>query len=151
MSDVMTFSKRTAAGLEEVLRTLLLDSENKIPSDRLRIVGALAEGAIIEQGSNANGEYTRFASGLQICRGTIYYNGLNTAEKYNSVSFTFPAVFVGEATVTALATSFPGAAGTFITGTATTIGAQVNFLCFDGARPSVTNLTFRWLVIGKWK
>ena len=52
MSDVMTFSKRTAAGLEEVLRTLLLDSENKVPADRLRIVGALSAGAIIEQGKN---------------------------------------------------------------------------------------------------
>ena len=50
MSDVMTFSKRTAAGLEEVLRTLLLDSENKVPADRLRIVGALSEGYIIESG-----------------------------------------------------------------------------------------------------
>ncbi len=55
MSDVMTFSKRTAAGLEEVFRTLLLDSENKVPAERLRIVGALADGAIIESGSNANG------------------------------------------------------------------------------------------------
>ena len=40
MSDVMTFSKRTAAGLEEVLRTLLLDAESKVPSDRLRISSA---------------------------------------------------------------------------------------------------------------
>ena len=67
MSDVMTFSKRTAAGLEEVLRTLLLDSENKVPAERLRIVGALSDGAIIESGANANGEYTRWADGTQIC------------------------------------------------------------------------------------
>ena len=67
MSDVMTFSKRTAAGLEEVLRTLLLDSENKVPAERLRIVGAIADGAIIEQGSNANGDWIRFSNGLQIC------------------------------------------------------------------------------------
>lgn len=59
MSDVMTFSKRTAAGLEEVLRTLLLDSENKVPAERLRIVGALAEGAIIESSVNANGYYIK--------------------------------------------------------------------------------------------
>ena len=35
MSNVMTISKRTASGLEEVLRTLLLDSDNKVPADRL--------------------------------------------------------------------------------------------------------------------
>ena len=151
MSDVLEILKRGDNSLEALLRAVLLDSDNKVPAERLRIVGALSGGNIIERGSNANGEYVRFADGTQICRGTIYYNGLDTTEDYNSVPITFPAVFVGEATVTALAISFPGVAGTFITGSATTIGAQVNFLCFDGARPSVTNLTFRWLAIGKWK
>lgn len=67
MSNVMTISKRAASGLEEVLRTLLLDSENKVPSERLRIVGALSEGSIIEDGSNANGYWARYADGTQIC------------------------------------------------------------------------------------
>ena len=98
MSDVMTFSKRTAAGLEEVLRTLLLDSENKVPADRLRIVGALADGAIIEQGSNANGEYVRFANGLQICMSTIALTGMNRTPDqsiWDAGQYTPPAAFVG--------------------------------------------------------
>ena len=109
MSDVMTFSKRTAAGLEEVLRTLLLDSENKVPAERLRIVGALSDGAIIEQGSNANGEYVRFANGLQICQKTFSstegtFSGtieITTHSNgwYNSpqVQWTFPASFASNA------------------------------------------------------
>lgn len=31
------------------------------------VVGSMASGAIIERGSNANGEYVRFADGTQIC------------------------------------------------------------------------------------
>ena len=98
MSDVMTFSKRTAAGLEEVLRTLLLDAESKVPADRLRIVGALSEGAIIEQGENANGEYVRFANGLQICMSTIQLTDIDNPEKqevWRASSYISPAAFVG--------------------------------------------------------
>ena len=97
MSDVMTFSKRTAAGLEEVLRTLLLDSENKVPAERLRIVGALSDGAIIESGANANGEYTRWADGTQICCGyrTFYpvSNTTGTALTNDTVFYTIPIIF----------------------------------------------------------
>ena len=98
MSNVMTISKRNAAGLEEVLRTLLLDSDNKVPAERLRIVGALAEGAIIESGSNANGEYVRFANGLQICMSTISLTGLDVAPDetvFQKSQYTPPAAFIG--------------------------------------------------------
>ena len=67
MSDVLEILKRGDSGLDALLRAVLLDSENKVPADRLRIVGALADGAIIEQGSNANGEYIRWADGTQVC------------------------------------------------------------------------------------
>ena len=101
MSDVMTFSKRTAAGLEEVLRTLLLDSENKVPAERLRIVGALAEGAIIESSVNANGYYIKFANGMQICCGYRTFRpvsnttgtALTNDTAFYTVPITFPAAF----------------------------------------------------------
>ena len=95
MSDVMTFSKRTAAGLEEVLRTLLLDSENKVPAERLRIVGALSEGAVIERGSNSNGEWVRFADGMQVCRVNDYV----TTPSGDIHTWTFPAAFVSNPAV----------------------------------------------------
>ncbi|MNY07890.1 hypothetical protein D3C86_1407140 [compost metagenome] len=49
-------------------------------------------GAIIERGSNANGEYVRFADGTQICErpGTAV-----TAVGIGSISWTYPAAFLG--------------------------------------------------------
>lgn len=90
MSDVMTISKRNAAGLEEVLRTLLLDSDNKVPAKRLRIVGALSDGAIIESGSNSNGKWVRFADGMQVC----WVNSYVTTPSGDIHTWTFPAAFV---------------------------------------------------------
>ena len=95
----MEILKRGDNSLEALLRAVLLDSENKVPSDRLRIVGALADGAIIEQGSNANGEYVRFANGLQICMSTINVTGINVQETlkiWAKEDYTPPAAFTGE-------------------------------------------------------
>ena len=54
-------------------------------------------GAVIERGSNANGQYTKFADGTLIC--FIHYIGLTgtvTAGNYNTMGTVFfPAVFVG--------------------------------------------------------
>lgn len=64
--------------------------------------GGVPTGALIERGSNTNGEYVRFADGTQICRHqragvdiNISYAGL-----YRSAPFTwtFPAAFVAGAT-----------------------------------------------------
>lgn len=66
--------------------------------------GGVPTGAIIERGSNANGEFVRFADGTQICtritnvtfdttpNGPIYYSGNQT--------WTFPAAFAATATIT---------------------------------------------------
>ena len=99
MSDVLEILKRGDNSLEALLRALLLDSENKVPAERLRIVGALAEGAIIESGSNANGEYVRFANGLQVCMSTINVTGINVQETlkiWAKEDYTPPAAFTGE-------------------------------------------------------
>lgn len=61
-------------------------------------------GAIIERGSNANGEYVRFADGTQICTKFITINlAINEASTmYGYVStpqyWTFPATFVSDTT-----------------------------------------------------
>ena len=59
-------------------------------------------GAIIERGSNANGEYVRFADGMQICTrpfdaGSIIANGTGTlGDPYhtNPITLNFPATFI---------------------------------------------------------
>ena len=65
--------------------------------------GGVPAGAIIERGSNSNGEYTKFADGTLICRFTS--SNSSTANNpsgggtnlyfSNSATFTFPATFVG--------------------------------------------------------
>jgi hypothetical protein len=49
--------------------------------------GGTPTGALIEAGSNANGQYTRFADGTQICTNTL------AASATGSVTWTFPAAF----------------------------------------------------------
>lgn len=64
--------------------------------------GGIPTGAIIEQGSNANGTYVRFADGTQICTqhllaGSITFAGAGTlADPYRSLAknWTYPASFV---------------------------------------------------------
>lgn len=98
MSDVLEILKRGDSGLDALLRAVLLDSENKVPAERLRIVGALDEGAIIEQGSNTNGDWVRFANGLQVCMSTIALTGLNRIPDqsiWDAGQYTPPAAFIG--------------------------------------------------------
>lgn len=52
-------------------------------------------GAILERGSNANGEFIRLADGTQICWGitSMTHNGASLAP--TSAGITFPAAFIG--------------------------------------------------------
>lgn len=58
-------------------------------------------GAIIERGSNANGQYVRFADGTQICNRIVNFDGLSitnvAGSNYMSAasSYTMPAAFAG--------------------------------------------------------
>lgn len=56
------------------------------------VVGAVGDGAIIERGSNANGEYVRFADGTQICCGSLVMPAAGLSMD-NSASRTYPASF----------------------------------------------------------
>lgn len=72
------------------------------------IVGTVSQsggnptGALIEQGSNSNGDYVRFADGTQIC-----WTGFNMSSN-NPSTWTFPAVFSATPSVQGTATgNFP--------------------------------------------
>lgn len=71
--------------------------------------GGVPTGAIIERGSNANGEYIRFADGTQICTATLTMNaaGSPVGGIYISgnVTWTFPAVFAAAPSVSGLPNS----------------------------------------------
>lgn len=58
------------------------------------VSGSTPTGALIEKGSNANGSYDRFASGLQICRnGQLSFTFANNRRL--QTTWTFPAAFAG--------------------------------------------------------
>ena len=156
MSDVMTISKRNAAGLEEVLRTLLLDSDNKVPAKRLRIVGALADGAIIEQGSNANGGWIRYADGTQICTMT----GMVSPEGSGSQgdTFTYPAAFTSSPVLVVTYRGFMsgGTSGTTTveaySSSGTAYKVKILLLKTGGEIAALVNYAgFMAIAIGRWK
>jgi len=80
--------------------------------------GGLPTGAVIESGSNANGRYTKFASGLMECRQTM------NAASGAAVTWTFPSAFIE---------------GPVVTGNA--IAVVLSALCLDAA-PTTTAVTF---------
>ena len=94
---VLAIQQNNGAALQEFFRAVLLDSENKVPSEALRIVGALSAGHIIESGDNANGYYVRFADGLQICyidNLLAKSGGTGISAAYVEGAWTFPAAYI---------------------------------------------------------
>lgn len=68
--------------------------------------GGVPTGAIVERGSNANGEYVRWADGAQICTMRVAVTDQAIATAYGSLFqgtrvWTFPAAFVSNPTVPA--------------------------------------------------
>ncbi|MDV1212936.1 hypothetical protein VC596_01710 [Citrobacter freundii] len=103
--------------------------------------GGVPTGAIIERGSNSNGEYTKFADGTLICCFTKSVESITsnpsggTTNLYFSTEsvFTFPATFVGTRPVVApsasLSTggtsSWPSVRGSSLTGTSLALISNV--------------------------
>ncbi|HHT4300055.1 TPA: phage tail protein [Citrobacter werkmanii] len=104
-------------------------------------IGGAPTGAIIERGSNSNGEYTKFADGTLICwftrsaESTANNSSGGTTNLYFSseVGLTFPAIFVGTTpTVTPSASlssggtsSWPSVRGRSLTGTSLALISNV--------------------------
>lgn len=57
-------------------------------------------GAVIERGSNANGEYVRFADGTQICR-AVFSPMAVAANAATNANWEFPAAFIAQPSVPA--------------------------------------------------
>ena len=55
--------------------------------------GGVPTGAIIETGTNSNGTYTKFASGLLICEGAVAYFSVPANSYTQCPTITFPATF----------------------------------------------------------
>ena len=102
----------------------------------------LPTGAVIERGSNANGEYVRFADGLQICT-----HGLSASASANT-TWTFPAAFAAGPRIIPNPNTVAGGAAIFgNTAGITTTAVDFNAWNVAGARVATgCNLT----AIGRW-
>jgi hypothetical protein len=82
---------------------------NSVVFRRANVLGAVSHsggvptGAIIQRGTNANGEFVRFADGTQICTRTTTASGVTVAAgnvfRSDPVTWTFPAEFAALPTV----------------------------------------------------
>ena len=133
--------------LQEFFRTVQLDAENKVPSEALRIVGALSAGHIIESGDNANGNYVRFADGTQVC--WIYNKEDVGAIRYA----TFPASFISNPAIAFVAgTNSPSSSGfntMFFNASITPTEFSYKVEHNNAIYTAISGLAY--IAIGKWK
>lgn len=125
------------------------------------IVGAVSQsggvptGAIIEQGSNGNGEYVRFADGTQICwRRHLRAPGVMAGGAFVSLgAYTFPAAFVASPVVAAM---YDGGWSVYIMAsvqgvTAAGLGAAYFTNVGTASRDTTgTSPTFHYIAVGRW-
>ena len=117
--------------------------------------GGTPTGAIIQQGSNANGYYVRFADGTQICSrinsiSTPTAGGWGSGFISSVTSLTFPVAFVGTPVVSGANQYVPGdgymsVALVFVQGV-TSVSA--NFYTFSGVNSGGTRIGY--IAIGRW-
>jgi len=125
----------------------LADAQLTTHYKRSNILGAVSQsggvptGAVIENGSNANGSYVRFADGTQVCWHSV------TTSATASVGWTFPAQFTGAAP--AIAFMGASAAVPVITtlNNLSTVSVELHGWAVSGGRQAASNLV---MAIGRW-
>ena len=90
-------------------------------------------GAIIERGSNANGEYTKFADGTLIC--TYQNQSWTTAVGYNTYQWTFPTAFSDASYTAGMEKGFQSPSAD---------GSKITLLGANRSTHTNTKVTFEW-------
>ena len=150
MPDKYIIQRRTASGLETVVEVPALES-GKIDLSWLPVVGSMGS-AIIERGSNANGDYIRWADGTQVCTGSVSLSFV-ASDNYVAATAIFPAAFVSTPTVvsgtyqgvsngSASDASYPPSSTSCVISVSPTRGTTFGS---PGTR------TYTYLAIGRWK
>lgn len=91
--------KRESGALVKIAETPVLEG-GKVDIGWLPVVGLMGS-AVIERGSNANGEYIKWADGTMICTSVINLTGLDVAPDHavwSTYQYTSPVEFVGAKT-----------------------------------------------------
>jgi hypothetical protein len=125
---------------------------------RANILGAVTQtggvptGAVIEQGSNANGNFVRFADGTQICWRRIAQNvpianSHDWGFRSSGLAITYPAAFVAQPrlAMTAVELTALGASAASITAT----GFNIVFLSAASVSTSAGR-SADYIAIGRW-
>jgi hypothetical protein len=146
---IATTSPATALDVNGTANATNLTRGGSQVYSRDNIVGTVSQasgvptGEIIERGSNANGDYVRFADGTQIC----WNNQVVTpvANTYTSYTWTFPAAFSVTPSITVSANSAATAVVNtqFSSPSATSANIGIN-------RTNTTNTTLSSQAIGRW-
>ena len=93
--QIYSVARNVLGALGPKVKVPVLDSELKIPAECLRIVGALASGAIIESGSNANGYYVKLADGTMFCSALLELDGVVVTNDDGTIlAWAFPATYI---------------------------------------------------------
>lgn len=114
-------------------------------------------GAVIENGTNANGGYVRFADGTQICRQKIdtvaidQTTSLSGLYRTSEIAWTFPAAFVNDVDangpmILARASHYSVIGSNTQNLGLTTLAAKIRFFSFT----SVSNAIAQVIAIGRW-
>lgn len=154
--QIYSVARNVLGALGPRVKVPVLDSELKIPAECLRIVGALDAGSIIEQGSNANGRYTKFADGTMICTCAIISTtwNIDPGTTASLGAWTFPAVFA-EAPVVSCAFYGNGADFLYpVTMIPTTSGvSDYSLHNFHTSLflPGSSTVTYKFIAVGRWK
>ncbi len=104
--------------------------------------GGVPTGAVVERGSNANGEYVRFADGTQIC-----YQFL-VSSSAGAVVWNFPATFA--ATSIRFAFTAQDANAIVVTSEGTPLAGSIAISAFNHLNARVGGINLRGMVIGRW-
>lgn len=83
-------------------------------------------GRVVERGANANGEYVRFADGTQICTSPQFVNATVDANATGTLTWTFPATFVSNASVVMPTAASYGSEASMVQATYFFVAAQSN-------------------------
>ena len=125
------------------------------------IVGAVAQtagvptGAIIQEGGNANGNYTRYADGTQICSLNITVTDQAIDTAYGALfqgtrTWTFPASFIAGPAVAAPSVRW-GSGANWGSLAATPGVSSAIFRFFDNvSRPTGTSTNINAVAVGRW-
>ena len=152
--QIYSVAKNVLGALGPKVKVPVLDSELKIPAECLRIVGALASGAIIESGSNANGRYIKYADNTMICTQVANLGTMTVSQNDGaSVNWIYPAQFIDTKDLCLIAQPTGWASNRFVASLYPNTTSYAYGECF--AITGTWNLTGETylvqIAIGRWK